>query len=626
MEKELTSATTSLEQLAALTRISSEPDFDRKLRLIVDGLKMTGWNRVVLSLRDPSFKPTKIITAGFSERDKEYLRNNMLPPEAWLSLFNQEELQRFRQGACYFVPGDSNWSRENLGMILADPMATGANGNAWHPRDLLCVPLYDRQQRRIGMIGLDQPEDGRRPDSRALQTIELFAQFAASEIENAQLVSETLARSREFELLFEASNAIANTLEKDTVLRLLGEHMLQSVEADSYTVYRWKEEDGALTLLTECTPAYPDNAVPARSVINFGEGPVSQVLQEQKPAVVQVGRDQPDPLPPPSWLAAGDPYTCILAPIALSEETFGIVRLVIRGEQQRITAREMRLLTALLNQAGSALETALIFEDTYERERFYNALGNVNLAINFTLEREIVLALICSEGLRIFDVDGAYIWQLEGDFLVGSAAKGHGEKGFNDATVPLADSNSFVATIARSGEATYVNHVADSNSAVHIRLPQQELVQAVLGVPLEQEGNIIGVLLLVDTENAERFTGKDITRATIFGVQVAIALRNARLFEEQRRFNEELDLRVAERTRALHEESNRVKILLRITSELAASLDQDRVLNQALHLVNEVINATEGVIMLIDHETGELISGQRLVRKCRFRPGADLVA
>jgi len=606
MEKELTSATNSLEQLAALTRISNEPDFDRKLRLIVDGLQMTGWNRVVLSLRDPSFKPTKIIAAGFSDSEREYLRNNMLPPEAWQSLFNQEELQRFRRGVCYFVPGDSHWSRENLGMILADPRATGANSNAWHPNDLLCVPLYDRQQRRIGLIGLDQPEDGRRPDSRTLQTVELFAQFAASEIENAQLVSEALARSREFEILFEANRAIANTLDQDTVLRLLGEHMLQSVEADSYTIYRWREEDGTLALLTECAPAYPD-AVPARSVVGLSEGLASQVLLEQKPAVVQIGVDDPGPLPPPSWLAAGESYTCILAPIVLSEETFGVIRLVIRGEQAKIGAREIRLLTALSNQAGTALETALMFEDTYERERFYNALGNVNLAINFTLERETVLALICSEGLRIFDVDGAYIWQLEGEFLVGSAAKGHGEKGFIEATVAMADANSFVATIARTGEATYVNHVAQANGDVHIRLPQQELIKAVLGVPLEQEGNVIGVLILVDTKNAARFTDRDVTRATIFGVQVAIALRNARLFEEQRRFNEELDLRVAERTRALNEESSRVKILLRITSELAASLDQDRVLNQALHLVNEVINATEGAILLIDHETGELI-------------------
>jgi signal transduction histidine kinase len=152
----------------------------------------------------------------------------------------------------------------------------------------------------------------------------------------------------------------------------------------------------------------------------------------------------------------------------------------------------------------------------------------------------------------------------------------------------------------------YINKVSQSHET-QLRLPQQEAVQAVLGVPLEQEGNIIGVLVLADISNAERFRDKDLGQVNIFGVQVAIALQNAKLFEELRRFNEELDLRVAERTQALNEESTRVKILLRISSELAASLDQDRVLNQALYLVNEVVNATQGVILLIDEETGELI-------------------
>lgn len=606
MSMELTSATNGLEQLTALTRISNEPDFDKKLRLIVDGLQMTGWNRVVLTLRDEAFEPTKVIAAGFSDSEREYLRNNMLPASAWQKLFNSEELQRFRRGGCYFVPGDSNWSRENLGMILPDPMATGANSDAWHPKDLLCIPLYDRQQNRIGLIGLDQPQNNRRPDAAMLQTIELYAQFAASVIENAQLVSEALARSREFEILFEASNAIANTLDKDTVLRLMGEHMLQALKADSYTIYRWNEGSNTLTVLVDCAPTHYGETEPAGTIVEVGEGPVTRVLERQEPAALQIDEEM-EWLPRPRWLAAGVSYTCVLAPIALSEGIFGLVRLVIADEQQKIGPRDIKLLTALSNRAGTALETALIFEDTYERERFYNALGNVNLAINFTLERETVLDLICSEGLRIFEVDGAYIWQLEGDFLSGSAAKGHGEKGFVDATVSTSDEKSFVASIARSGEATYINNVSQAHTDVHIRLPQQELIKAVLGVPLEQEGNVIGVLILVDTNNPERFTDKDVSRATTFGVQVAIALRNARLFEEQRRFNEELDLRVAERTRALHEESNRVKILLRISSELAASLDQDRVLNQALNLVNEVINATDGAILLIEPQTGELI-------------------
>ena len=62
-----------------------------------------------------------------------------------------------------------------------------------------------------------------------------------------------------------------------------------------------------------------------------------------------------------------------------------------------------------------------------------------------------------------------------------------------------------------------------------------------------------------------------------------------------------------ERTQALGEERDRVEILLRITTELSASLDQDRVLNRALELVNEFVNATQGGILLIDPETGQLV-------------------
>ena len=277
---------------------------------------------------------------------------------------------------------------------------------------------------------------------------------------------------------------------------------------------------------------------------------------------------------------------------------------IIYRRQQPLTQRETQLLSALANQAGSALETARIFTETYEREQFYNALGSVSMAINFTLERATVLNLICTESLRIFDVDGAYIWHIENDVFIGSAAKGFSEEGFVGTAVPITDTNAFVATIANTGQATYINHLSQQKHTA-LRLPNQEVIQSVLGVPLEQEGIIIGVLILVDTTNPIRFSAKHITWATMFGVQATIALRNAELFEELRRFNEELDLRVAERTRALHEESNRVKILLRITSELSESLDQDHVLNQALHLVNEVVNATQGVILLINQETNE---------------------
>jgi signal transduction histidine kinase len=414
--------------------------------------------------------------------------------------------------------------------------------------------------------------------------------------------------SPEFETLYTLTQKLSSFLEEEEVIQLIGQQMVQAIGAAGYTAYRWQPQDNNLTILHDepARQGAPSQAI-GDSLPIAEDHPIYPIIINQEPVKYP---DQPDaeiaPSLPCAWLTPGQPFAEAYFPLVVSEETNSLLKIVRQGEKASLHPKEMRLLAALANQASTALETAFIFQDTYEREQFYNALGSVSMAINFTLEQQTLLNLICDESLRIFEVNGAYIWQAAEGQFIGSAAKGFAEESFVGATVSAGDSEALVATIAQTGQATYINNLPQTRG-ISLRLPQQERVQAALGVPLETEGRIIGVLILVDTQNPTRFSHTHITRASIFGVQVAIALQNARLFEELRHFNEELDLRVAERTRALHEESNRVKILLRITSELSASLDQDHVLNQALHLVNEVANATQGVILLIDPETDEFV-------------------
>lgn len=604
-----TSSDNVVRQLAALTRISSEPDFDKKLQLIVDGLQMTGWHRVVLTLRDAAFYPSQIITAGFSEAERTYLKEHLLPVASWTALFQSDEGLQFRRGSCYFVPGTSAWSHEYFPEMLAavTPDAGNHDTEAWHPRDVLAVPLFDQQQQKIGLITLDQPLNNLRPTEAVLQTIELYAQHAASVIENTKLIEEALARSHELQILAEASSELASTLEKDMVLSLAGKHLLRAINADGYTIYQWQEDNECLVVLQNYTAVNGGKAAAIGSTLpaTTDRQPIQQVIQTQQPQILSVVDDLQIPTDRPDWLPPEEAYTSILLPIILSETTFGVVELIKRGTQP-LDDRALSLLSTLASQASGALETAFVFEETFERERFYNALGTVNLAINFTLELDTVLNLICSESLRIFNVDGAYIWLREENQFIGSTAKGHAENEFTGKVVNTNEDDVFVNQVANNRQALFINNISEAQN-VRFKLPQRETIQAALGVPLEQEGNIVGVLILIDKSMPHRFTEKDVAQATTFGVQTTIALQNAKLFAELRDLNEELDLRVAKRTQALHEESNRVKILLRITSELSASLDQDRVLNQALHLVNEVVNATQGVIMLIDQRTGELV-------------------
>jgi PAS domain S-box-containing protein len=75
--------------------------------------------------------------------------------------------------------------------------------------------------------------------------------------------------------------------------------------------------------------------------------------------------------------------------------------------------------------------------------------------------------------------------------------------------------------------------------------------------------------------------------------QAAIAVENARLFEETRRLTEELEERVEERTSQLAQEHHRITTLLRIITELSASLDLEQVLARTLKVLNQVVDAEQ---------------------------------
>ncbi|MCI0579498.1 MAG: GAF domain-containing protein [Chloroflexi bacterium] len=765
-------------QLQQLHNISQqvlrELDFDRQLQLIVESIQAAGWDRSTLTLRDRELNVVKLVAAGLTEEEVRFLKDNLLPAETWRERLTDERYSHYRVGACYFMPADDPWVQERVGLGLPDNSPVRAEPYAWHPDDLLFLPLYDREQHVMAIISLDHPQDGRRPTLRSVQIIELYAQMAtpiiensqlyqemqhqladlrtvtevgraistildleelleqigraisaayqvdsyyislynttdntlhfpvlvermasqdvspiqaergptnyvfrtgqpllvsnksewdkhtdpgygepsesylavpmraadrvigviaiqdysrpnlfgdhhirtlttiasqaAVAIENARLLSETLARSQELRILFEASHAISGTLDQEIVLTAMGDYLLQVVNAQGYTIYEWNRAKREAVVVAEHARLAQRDLTPASAVYNLADFKViQQVIDTQVPLVAQVD-GQTVTLPKrPAWLPEGETtFTAALLPIIIRDEIYGVVEITAPAGRHTFNENELQSLLAIINQAGIAMENAQLFEDTYQRERFFAALGRVSLAINATFDLPTVLSLICQESLSLFQVDGAYIWQRQEDELVGIAAQGHASEEFSGLRIPATDISTFAATVVHQGEGTFINNFRQQ-SAVNLHLPQQESIQAVLGIPLMQEADIIGALILVERSRPDRFGPRDMEQATVFGVQAAIAIQNAQLVTELRELNEQLDERVAERTRALGQERDRVQYLLRITTELSASLDQDRVLSQALELVNEVVNATQGGILLMDSDTGNLV-------------------
>lgn len=419
-----------------------------------------------------------------------------------------------------------------------------------------------------------------------------------------------LSHIKQLELVSEASRRIASSFEIGAVLQNMGEYACEAVGSLAYIVYEWTSDQQAVRIaISGKSYLMAESQFGSDETYNVSDYPVlAELASEEVTRVVSLESNQGrNTLPTTAvWEQSIDSHQVQLIPLLLSGEPFGLLALRFHADRATLDENESQIIGTLTNQAEAALEKVKLFEDIFQRENFLASLGRVSLAINATLDLPTVLSLICQESITIFNADGVYIWQKQGEMLTGIAAEGHGREQFVEAEQSCtAVEPAFASTIVEKGESQFINQFGSHPTPV--QLPQPESIAAVLGIPLAREGHIIGVLVLVDRRNPNRFTLRDIDKANAFAVQVAIAMHNAQLVTALRELNEELDQRVMSRTEALGEERDRFQMLLRITTELSTSLDESRVLTRALELVNSAIHAEQGSILLLDEERDEFI-------------------
>lgn len=84
----------------------------------------------------------------------------------------------------------------------------------------------------------------------------------------------------------------------------------------------------------------------------------------------------------------------------------------------------------------------------------------------------------------------------------------------------------------------------------------------ILSVPMNWQGEVIGVIHVMDSREQRRFTQEDLELFSMFANHAAIAVERTRMEEELRRHSEHLEEVVAERTRNLRESETRYRTLV----------------------------------------------------------------
>jgi GAF domain-containing protein/two-component sensor histidine kinase len=384
-------------------------------------------------------------------------------------------------------------------------------------RSWIGAPLIMRGQ-VIGLLGIDSfhPNNFLEDHVQIAQTV---ANQIAAVFQNFRLLDESSRRNRALGALNTILAASNEALTHENLLRVSLERVLEALNLSCGTIHHYDASAHELWL---------------RAVSGLPDGVIQQLVR------VPVETALADVSLPPYAGPDDQTYTFFSVPLVSHGTGIGLLS-VCRKDSEALGPDLQDLLVSIGQQLGVVMDNAVLFEDATRRVALSTNLGHLSLAISAQLDRNTVLNLICRESISVFGAQGAYIWLIEGDKLVGTAAHGSGSDRFIGHTINRQDTDLLPARVIKEWRPRYINSVAGS-AALPADFLEMTHAQAVIAVPLLKADVPIGTLVLVNTQNPAAFADWLTGQIGLFGVQAALAIQNANLFEEVRRRLDQLRL------------------------------------------------------------------------------------
>ena len=267
-------------------------------------------------------------------------------------------------------------------------------------------------------------------------------------------------------------------------------------------------------------------------------------------------------------------------PITFKGEVIGIVTLD-SAAPGRFTRADEELALAIANNAANAIGNARLFKLEQQRRQEAENLRLAASAITSTLDARQVLETILVALQQVVPYHSATMFLLEDNLVRIAAAQGlPSAEDARDRTFP-ADNLLFV-TIQENNNQPIILQDAQADPRFETWLATD--VHGWMGVPLVTHGEVVGYITL-DSDKVGTFDENSAALAQTFASQAAVAIDNARLYEETRR-------RLAE-----------LEVVSRVSFTLRATQDPNRMLSMLLAEVLKTMGTDAASIWLYNPRT-----------------------
>jgi len=429
--------------------------------------------------------------------------------------------------------------------------------------------------------------------------------FLHKDLEQMITIRNLERRTRRIRAGMELIETINRQVDEQSALLALGHEMLARLEMSISIVAENTAEGARLVQILGNVP----HGVNAEAL--FGQrNPLRHCLQTGETLLV-MNLDEDDTWQDTPLLTGLHAKGFICLPILLDNNPVAGVLALSREPLPALTNAERAVFLQIVHQVSNILQNIRLLTETRNRLREVNLLLDFSRKLSGLDSRGIVAALL-DNALRVITnahAGAVLLWDEHESLLVPAVAQNYVN---NDRLMEITYQRG-EALPGETFEAGQPRRVAEVNFAQDYKLPAEHLLRyreatggrlpvSSLLVPIQTVEQALGILVLDNFNTSAAFTPEDEALLLSLTQQVALALENVRLLAETRLLAAELEQRVAERTAELAREKLNTETLLRVLGEVSASLDLDRALNRTLALLNEVIGAEQGSILLINAE------------------------
>ena len=458
--------------------------------------------------------------------------------------------------------------------------------NTYHVRSFLAVPIVFRD-RFTGALYADYTTSSHTFSKVETDLAMALARQAALAIERARLFEASEQRFQEAETLRQAGAIVTSTIQEDEAIKLIMEQLAHVVPCDSASVQLIRE--GALEIVGGYGWLEPEQVIGIRFPVP-GDNPNTIVVQEGKPYILE---NAPEQYP----AFKEDPHNRILSwlgvPLVVHDQVIGILAMDSH-QYSYFTPNHVRLVTAFAGQVAIVIENARLYAAEKIRVQQLDALRATAADILAELEPSRLIQTMLERAVSLLGATagelGKYLEQTDELEIVASHQMGIDSTGMH-----MAMGEGVMGRSAELLQPLVVNNYKDWEG----RSPQYAHTawQTVMASPLLAHGKLVGVIAIMDTDANRKYGRSELQLLTLFAQQAAIAVENARLYQEARK--------AAERRAILHQVSQEV---------VTKGSDREKICQAVHHAASRLMQVEAFAITLLDKEHNE-VEGIYLVDK-----------